>query len=149
MSIRPFLCVVLALAAFASVRAHDPVADTTSTSTPAASPAISPQELAQRIGADDAPPLILDVRTRAEYDAGHVPRARLIPHDELAAALDNLKAFQHAEIVVYCRSGRRSALAEALLRAHDFTDVAQLDGSWNAWQDAKLPVELTSSEKPE
>ena len=106
------------------------------------------QALAARLEAGRAPELILDVRTREEYDAGHVPRARLIPHDELAAALDNLKAFQHAEVVVYCRSGRRSTLAEELLREHGFTGVVQLEGSWQAWEAARLPVELSSSEKP-
>jgi phage shock protein E len=110
---------------------------------------IAPQALADRIAAGDAPDLILDVRTREEYDAGHVPRARHIPHDELLAALDNLKAFQHAEIVLYCRSSRRSALAEATLREHEFTDLVQLEGSWQAWEAARLPVEVTSSEKPE
>jgi phage shock protein E len=114
--------------------------------TPAAMPV---QELAARIEAGRAPDLILDVRTRAEYDAGHVPRARLIPEEELAAALDNLKAFQHAEVVVYCRTARRSTLAEALLREHGFTGVVQLEGSWQAWEAARLPVELTRSEKPQ
>ena len=115
---------------------------------PAASPAIAPQVLAGRIAAGDPPDLILDVRTREEYDAGHVPRARHIPHDELRAALDNLKAFQHAEVVLYCRSGRRSGLAEALLREHGFTGTVQLDGSWLAWEAARLPVRVSSSEKP-
>ena len=67
----------------------------------------------------------------------------------LEAALDNLKAFQHAEVVLYCRSGRRSALAEARLREHGFTGLVQLEGSWLAWEAAQLPVEVTRSEKPE
>jgi phage shock protein E len=111
--------------------------------------AIAPQALAERIASGAAPELILDTRTREEYDAGHVPRARLVPHDGIVAALDNLKAFQHAEIVIYCRSGRRSALAEATLREHGFTNITQLDGSWLAWEAAKLPVEKTSSERPQ
>lgn len=116
--------------------------------TVAAPVVIAPDALAARLAADDPPALILDVRTREEYDAGHVPRARLIPHDQLAAALDNLKAFQHAEVVLYCRSGRRSGLAETLLREHGFTNLVQLEGSWLAWEAAKLPVERTQSEKP-
>lgn len=126
-----------------------PSAQAPGASATAAAAGMPVHELAGRIESGRAPDLILDVRTREEYDAGYVPRARLIPEQELAAALDNLKAFQHAEVVVYCRTGRRSALAEAMLREHGFTGVVQLEGSWQAWEAAKLPIERSRSEKPQ
>lgn len=88
--------------------------------------------------APEPSPQVLDVRTPEEYAAGHVPGARLIPHDQVAARVAELDPAR--PVVVYCRSGRRSLLAEDVLRKAGF-DVAQLEGSWQAWQAAGLPVE--------
>lgn len=96
---------------------------------------ISPAALQQQIEAGP-PPQLLDVRTQAEYDAGHVPGAMLVPHDQLAANLGKLDASR--PVVVYCRSGRRAGIAEALLREHGF-EVTQVEGSWQGWQQAGLP----------
>jgi len=61
--------------------------------------------------------VVLDVRTKAEWDEGHLPMAKLLPVDEIsaskAAALVPSKA---TKVVVYCRSGRRSAQAAQTLR---------------------------------
>jgi len=103
----------------------------------AASPPVAPAELQARI-AGEAPPLVLDVRTADEYAAGHVPGAVLIPHDELAARIGELGAPR--EVIVYCRTGRRSGLVEPVLEAHGF-QVSQLEGSWQAWEVAGLPIE--------
>jgi len=103
----------------------------------AASPPVAPTELQARI-VGDSPPLVLDVRTADEYGAGHVPGAVLIPHDQLEARIGELGSAR--EVVVYCRTGRRSALIEPLLEAHGFR-VRQLEGSWQAWQAAGLPIE--------
>jgi phage shock protein E len=110
---------------------------------------IAAQALAQRQASGDAPALILDTRTPEEFAAGRVPGARLVPHDAVAAALDELAPYRHQEIVLYCRSGRRSRLAEAELRAHGFTRLTQLDGSWLAWEAASLPVEAGPAQAKE
>lgn len=88
------------------------------------------------------PPLVLDVRTEAEFAQGHVPQAILIPHDRLQGRLDELD--RSREIVVYCRSGRRSTIAEQLLHNNGFR-VRQLQGSWQAWQAARLPIESVAA----
>jgi rhodanese-related sulfurtransferase len=98
--------------------------------------AVEPQALAARIANDDAP-LILDVRTPAEYAEGHLPGAINISHDELAGRLDELGAERNAEIVVYCRSGRRAVLAESVLVESGFTNVFDLNGHWLGWSGAK------------
>ncbi|MFS8138396.1 MAG: rhodanese-like domain-containing protein, partial [Thermomonas sp.] len=98
-------------------------------------------ELAAQIAAKDAlhpPPLILDVRTPEEFDAGHVPGAVLIPEDQLATRIGELGTPR--EVVVYCRTGHRSGLAEPVLENSGFR-VHQLAGSWQAWQAAGLPEE--------
>lgn len=66
--------------------------------------------------------LILDVRTAAEFDAGHVPRAKNIPVDELQRRLSELGP-RERPILVYCRSGNRSATAAATLRSAGFQHV--------------------------
>ena len=73
--------------------------------------------------------VLLDVRTAEEYAEGHLPGARNIPVQELATRLDELGP-RETRVAVYCHSGRRSAAAEALLRANAFervTDLGSLD----------------------
>ena len=90
-----------------------------------------------------SPPQVLDVRSADEFAAGHVPGAVLIPHDELAARLAELDKAR--PVLVYCRSGRRSTIAEDLLAAEGF-QVRQIDGSWLRWQEEKLPVQMPGSD---
>lgn len=110
-------------------------------STFAAEP-IRPADLAARLGTADAP-LVIDTRTPEEFGAGHVPGAVLVPHDAIETHL--LRIAADREIVLYCRSGRRSALAEAALRDHGFTNLRQLEGSWLAWEAAGLPAATSSA----
>lgn len=105
-------------------------------------PTIQPAKLAARIQSD-SPPLILDVRTQAEYDAGHVPGAILIPHDQLESRIGELG--ETRRLVLYCKSGRRAGLVQPILAKHGFK-VKLLDGSWQAWQSAKLPVQRSADE---
>lgn len=108
---------------------------------------LAPLDLARRL--DQAnPPLVLDVRTPAEFADGHIPGAVLIPHDRLEQQLATLEPARDREIVLYCRSGRRSLLAENALREHGFTRLRQLDGSWRAWDAAGLPRAAGIDGKP-
>ena len=111
----------------------------------AAEPPVPAADLAAQIAANDSAkpaPLILDVRTPEEFADGHVPGAVLIPHDQLEARIAELGAPR--EVVVYCRSGRRSALVEPILEKNGFR-VHQLAGSWQAWQAAGLPEEKSAA----
>lgn len=103
----------------------------------AAGEPVAPRELAREMQSQQ-PPLVLDVRTQAEFDAGHVPGAVLIPHDQLAQRLDEVPVDR--ELVVYCHSGRRAALAERVL-ADQGRKVSQLEGSWIGWRAAGMPSE--------
>ncbi|MDP1698774.1 MAG: rhodanese-like domain-containing protein [Xanthomonadaceae bacterium] len=104
---------------------------------------VAPRQLARQLQADNAP-LVLDVRTQVEFDAGHIPGAVLIPHDQLAERFDEVPVDR--EVVVYCHSGRRSTLAERILVAHG-RQVSQLDGSWIGWKAAGLPA-ATAEQMP-
>jgi rhodanese-related sulfurtransferase len=99
---------------------------------------VSPADLAARLGTDGAP-LILDVRSPAEFASGHVPGAVNIPHDELPARLGELGAAPAQEVVVYCERGGRARLAEDALRRSGLRAVRHLEGDMQAWRQRRLP----------
>jgi len=84
--------------------------------------------------------VILDVRNKNEYDPGHIYGAVWIPVTELEARIGELAGHENHEIIVYCRSGSRSATASGILDAHDFTKVYNMIGGITAWQSAGYPV---------
>jgi len=85
--------------------------------------------------------VLLDVRTQKEYSEGFIPGAINIPHDELEARIAELEGARGKEIVVYCRSGRRSDIALGLLQKAGFGKVYHLEGDFLGWTEAKRPVE--------
>jgi phage shock protein E len=105
-----------------------------------ATPLISQDELIAQL-ASEAPPLVLDVRTPVEYEAGHVPSALNIPYTELSDRLSEISIAKQGAVVVYCKSGRRAGFAETVLREAGFTGLLHLEGDMSAWQAAGLPLE--------
>ncbi len=76
------------------------------------------------------------MRTAAEYAEGHVPGAINISHDELAERLAEIDSARDLEVVVYCHSGRRAGIAEALLAEQGFSNLEHLEGDMQAWMAA-------------
>jgi rhodanese-related sulfurtransferase len=101
---------------------------------------IAPQALVERLAWGDRSLVVLDVRTAEEFAAGHVVGARNIPHTEIAARLAELGDARERDVVVYCRSGRRSELALDALREAGFTRLYHLEGDWLRWSAEKLPA---------
>jgi molybdopterin/thiamine biosynthesis adenylyltransferase/rhodanese-related sulfurtransferase len=95
-----------------------------------AGPECSVRNLKARVDAGRAP-VILDVREPSEAAICSLPGARLIPLGELPRRLGELDP--SAEIVVHCKSGRRSAQAVALLRENGFTRASNLTGGILSW----------------
>lgn len=93
------------------------------------SPLVTAAELQEALGGA-APPLLLDVRTEAEWGAGHVRGAVHVPVDELRARWEILP--RGRRIAVYCRSGFRAHLALRILRQRGFGDVVNVTGGWLA-----------------
>lgn len=72
--------------------------------------------------------IILDVRSREEYDQGHIPGAILIPNTEIEAKAADLLPDKDQLILVYCRSGRRSKLAAQSLADLGYTNIREFGG---------------------
>lgn len=86
-------------------------------------------------------PLVIDVRTPQEYSEGHVPSAINIPHTEIATRLDAISQHKDQPVVIYCKSGRRAAIAATALQQAGFTQLLHLEGDIEAWQANGLPQE--------
>jgi rhodanese-related sulfurtransferase len=89
--------------------------------------------------------LLLDVRTRAEFDSGHVLDARHLPQDEIAQGAETLKKYRDKVVVACCESGMRSGAAARVLRAQGFTRVVNLQGGLAAWRAENLPLVRTDA----
>jgi phage shock protein E len=100
-----------------------------------------PVKVGQASAKIEAGAQLLDVRTKEEWDEGHLKGAKLIPiaekdfAEKAKAALDPNKP-----VVVYCRSGNRSAKAATQLREAGFTTVLDMAGGIVAWQKEGKPV---------
>lgn len=83
--------------------------------------------------------VVVDVRTRGEFEGGHLQGARHIDvSDNFRAGIESLD--RSAPYALYCRSGNRSAQAMATMREAGFQRVYHLEGGIGAWQAAGLPV---------
>ncbi len=86
-------------------------------------------------------PAILDVRTPEEYESGHIPGARLVNFNSPDFAAQVEKLPKNDSYLLYCRSGKRSAKAAALLREKGFSDVADMKGGIEAWKEEGFALE--------
>jgi phage shock protein E len=77
-------------------------------------------------GADSAKPLVIDVRTEAEWNDGHLEGAVLIPYERIADKIGAVTQDKSRKIYVYCRTGRRSQIAKETLAKLGYTDVVNL-----------------------
>jgi hydroxyacylglutathione hydrolase len=82
---------------------------------------------------------LLDVRSREEWVAGHLPGAVNVPLGELEGRLDEVT--RGRAVVVQCQTGARAAIAASLLRARGVADVHLYSGGFAEWSAAGLPVE--------
>ncbi len=83
--------------------------------------------------------LFLDVREPAEFTAGQIPGAINIPRGVLEFQISNHPAFggqQNANIIVYCQSGGRSALATESLHKLGYKNAVSLAGGYKAWSES-------------
>ena len=85
-------------------------------------------------------PLVLDVRTPAEFKAGHLPNAVLIPVQELQRRIGELAPYRNKDVLVYCATGNRSTVAAKILIDQGFTRIVNMRHGIADWYQRKYPV---------
>ena len=88
--------------------------------------------------------LVLDLRGKELYDAGHIGDARNVPATELVSQAESLKKWRDKNVITYCDSGASGASGARALMKLGFTKVFNLQGGLNAWIKDNLPVAKTS-----
>lgn len=86
--------------------------------------------------------VLIDIRTEGEYNAGFIPGAFLIQRGVLEFRIDSEEFWgelnreipdKNQQIILYCRSGSRSALGTKSLEMLGYTNVHSLEGGWKGW----------------
>jgi rhodanese-related sulfurtransferase len=88
--------------------------------------------------------LIIDLRAKEAFDAGHITDARNILPAEIESQADSLKKWRDRTVITYCDSGVSGAGAARTLSKLGFTKVFNLDGGLNAWIKDNLPLTKTA-----
>ena len=99
---------------------------------------VSSEKAADLIRKSD--PLILDVRTPAEYRQGHLNNSILIPVQELQSRLRELTPYKNKAILIYCATGNRSTVASKILIDNDFKQIINLRYGIYEWYMKKYPI---------
>jgi rhodanese-related sulfurtransferase len=84
--------------------------------------------------------LVIDLRGKELYDAGHIGDARNVPAAELEAQAESFKKWRDKAVITYCDSGTSGASAARTLTKLGFTKVFNLQGGLNAWVKDNLPL---------
>src|SRR5580693_361886 len=100
-------------------------------------PQIDAQTLLDRLQADATQ--VLDVRRESEWQAGHIEGARWWPLDNFKVSTPEID--RERPIAVHCKSGYRSMIACSLLQRAGFRNITNVIGGFDAWQQARLPVQ--------
>ena len=101
-------------------------------------------ELKESINDLDQKLVLLDVRTKAEYDSGHILNAINITHEEILESPELLTEYKDSQMVVFCRSGVRAGKVIQLLESLGFEDIIDIDGDMLAWSEAGYDMEVNN-----
>ena len=84
--------------------------------------------------------LVIDLRSKELYDAGHIVDARNVPAAEIESQADTLKKWRDKNVITYCDSGAEGAGAARALMKLGFAKVFNLQGGLSAWVKDNLPL---------
>jgi len=104
-------------------------------------PFMSLAELNARLGSNSRDLVILDIREKEAFDAGHAPGAKHLPRGQLELRVDAELPDPTVRILTVCEFGKISTLAAATLRELGYGRAAALDGGMKAWREAGYPLE--------
>ena len=102
---------------------------------------IKQTELLSLLQTEQAQPIIIDVRSSMEYNAGHIPQAQHIPFWKsfTTDALDNNE--KQDDVILYCEHGPRAGIAKFAYFMAGFKHIRYVEGHMTAWRKAGLPIE--------
>lgn len=115
------------------------VANLYSCQSQATNKAVGPNVFSEQIKAT-MDPVILDVRTPAEFAEGYIPNAVNIDYYKPDFKTQVARLNKEQTYFVYCKAGGRSASAADIMRKEGFKNVVDLDGGITAWEREKLPI---------
>ncbi len=111
---------------------------------------LSPEQALEEIKAGNGDLVLLDIREPHEHAEAHLEGDVLVPPVEVAERIDELAPDTSQRVILYCRSGARSARAANLLQEQfGYDNVANVEGGILAWQEAGLPVDEAEGLTPE
>ncbi len=99
---------------------------------------VSAQELVTLVNNENA--VVLDIRDRKEFEAGHIVDAVNIPYASLETRIDELTKYKERPIVLTCKMGQHAGAAGTMLRKKGFENVSRLTGGIMEWRNQSLPV---------
>jgi rhodanese-related sulfurtransferase len=85
--------------------------------------------------------LLLDIRSKESYDAGHIPNARNLPGGAIVEGAKAIERFKDKPIIAYCDSGMTAGSAARHLGRLGFKQAYNLRGGLAAWRQENLPVQ--------
>ena len=98
---------------------------------------VSPQQVCQLMDSSEDF-LLMDCRSREEWDAGRINGAICLPLQEMSTRLTELESNRDRAIVIYCRTGRRSAIVAKFLSMTGYSHVRSMAGGIEAWHELEL-----------
>jgi rhodanese-related sulfurtransferase len=104
---------------------------------------ITRDELLGQIMADK-PPLVVDVRSRKEYDRDHVPSAVNIPFYAIGSGLKEMGYPKTDPVILYCEHGPRTGIAGFSLYLSGYEKVYSLEGNMRGWRKNEFPIEVVT-----
>jgi rhodanese-related sulfurtransferase len=101
---------------------------------------ISAEALMEQILAGSAP-TIVDVRSKREYESGHLPGALHLPFWLAGRRWRAIATLRESPVVLYCGHGPRAHIAGANLARHGFARLSYLSGHMKRWKELNFPLE--------
>ncbi len=99
---------------------------------------VSPAIATQLINKQDA--VLIDIRTKKEWDTGYITGSRHIPVADLSRRITEIEKFKSRPVIVVCNLGQVAGSASKQLKAAGFENVMRLQGGITEWKGQNLPI---------
>ncbi len=96
---------------------------------------------------NDEETVVIDVRDPHEYIKGHIENSINIPLSKFEEKIKTVEKYKSKPVIVVCQSGTRAVPACKILTKADFTDVYNMIGGMQSWEESNFPKKITSKNK--